>query len=445
METPSSFLGRNLTVVLSLLILLVGGCTKEKVIIKYREFPPPVTKLSPANGDTLSSRIPTFVWNSVTEAILYELQLDDATSFFSNLLAVQVTDTTYTSTDSLVDDTYYWRVRAKNSEDLWGEWSQTWSFRVMNRPYYLLSETPTYGYPQEVVVVGDRAYIADDEADLTIIDISDRAAPVVLVNLNTTPFQDYAVDVYISPDTNYAFVADMDNRVQVFDIAEPIDPDSAFIYNLFSFSETNIHGVTGATFGDTAFFIFAASTYNRTINAAQLNLQNMPWATGYFFYLALPGFGNDVEVYRDHLYVAQGELGLAVFDLSDLHNVSQNPDAELDTQGKALSVFLEGSYAYIADDWEGLAIIDITSPLNPSRVGDFNTDGRTKDVHVIGDLAFLADGSEGLKVIDVTDKANPLFVMEYSTPYAYGIFADQEYIYLVDRNWGLLIFTEGDL
>ncbi|KPJ50386.1 MAG: hypothetical protein AMJ41_01415 [candidate division Zixibacteria bacterium DG_27] len=424
---------------------MIGGCTKEKVIIKYRDFPPEVTKLSPVNGDTLDSRTPTYIWNSVDDAILYELQLDDATSFFNNLLSVQTADTAYTSADSLVDDTYYWRVRAKNSEDLWGDWSQTWSFRVMNRPYYLLSQTPTYGYPQEVVVVGDRAYIADDEADLTIIDVTDRASPAILVNLNTTPFRDYALDVYVSPDTNYAFVADMDYRVQVFDISEPIDPDSAFIYNLFSFSETNIHGVTGATFGDTAFYIFAASTYNRTISAAQLDLNNMPWATGHFFYLALPGFGNDVEVCGDYLYVAQGELGLAVFDLSDLHDVSQTPDAESDTQGKALSVFLKGDYAYIADDWEGLSIIDITNPLNPSLAGNFNTDGRTKDVHVIGNVAFLADGGEGLKVVDVTDKTNPTFVMEYDTPYAYGIFADQEYVYLVDRNWGLLIFTEADL
>lgn len=441
MESAKSFLKISVAVVLCLLILLLGGCTKEKTIIKYRDFPAEVAKISPANGDTLSSRTPTFVWNSLDEVVSYELQLDNATSFFGLILSAQTGDTTYTPTDSLPDDTYYWRVRARNSDDLWGDWSPTWSFRVMNRPYHLLSQTPTYGYPQEVVIIGDRAYIADDEAGLTIVDLSDRASPTVLGNLNTAPFRDYAVDVYISPDTAYAFLADMDYRVQVFDIREPIDPDSAFIYTIFPHTEVNIHGVTGKSFNDTL-YIFASSTYNRKINVAMLNPNDMPWLLGYPFYMELPGFGNDLVISGNYLYVAQGELGLAVFDLSDLQNVSRSPDAELDTQGKALSVFVAGEFAYIADDWEGLSIIDISNPLNPTLAGNFNTDGRTKDVHVVGNLAFLADGSQGLKIIDVTDKANPSFVMQYDTQYAYGISADQNYVYLVDRNWGLLIFTE---
>jgi hypothetical protein len=442
MEALKFLLRMGLVAALSLMGVLMGGCTKEKTIIRYRDFPSEATKISPANGDTLDSRTPTFVWNPVDEAVLYELQLDESTSFFNLLLSVQTTDTSYTTIDSLADDTYYWRVRAKNSDKLWGDWSLTWSFRVMNRPFTLLSQTPTYGYPQELVIIGDRAYIADDEAGLTIMDITDRASPAVLENLNTAPFRDYAVDVYISPDTMYAFLADMDYRIQVFDITEPIDPDSAFIYTIFPHTEVNLHGVTGKSFNDTL-YIFASSTYNRKINVAQLNPNDMPWLLGYPFYMELPGFGNDLAIYGDHLYVAQGELGLAIFDLSDLQSVSRTPDAQLDTQGKTLSVFVDGDYAYLADDWEGLSIVDVSNPLNPTLVGNFNTDGRTKDVHVVGNYAFLADGAQGLKVIDVTDKTNPSFVMQYGTEYAYGVFADQDYVYLVDRNLGLMIFTEA--
>jgi hypothetical protein len=43
-------------------------------------------------------------------------------------------------------------------------------------------------------------------------------------------------------------------------------------------------------------------------------------------------------------------------------------------------------------------------------------------------------------VIDITDPYAPNFLAAYDAQYAYGIWADTEYIYLADRDYGLLIF-----
>jgi hypothetical protein len=58
----------------------------------------------------------------------------------------------------------------------------------------------------------------------------------------------------------------------------------------------------------------------------------------------------------------------------------------------------------------------------------------------VGDYAFIADGSGGLKVIDVSVPDSAHFVAAYNTPYAYGVYADSGYIYICDRDEGLMIF-----
>ena len=58
----------------------------------------------------------------------------------------------------------------------------------------------------------------------------------------------------------------------------------------------------------------------------------------------------------------------------------------------------------------------------------------------MGNRCYLADGSGGLKVVDITDPYNPVFLAAYTTPYAYGVWADENYIYITDRDNGLMIF-----
>ncbi|MBK9137540.1 MAG: hypothetical protein IPM17_02055 [Verrucomicrobia bacterium] len=64
--------------------------------------------------------------------------------------------------------------------------------------------------------------------------------------------------------------------------------------------------------------------------------------------------------------------------------------------GYAEGVAVSGHYAYVADGWEGLQVIDVSDPAHPVRVGGYNTPGRAQGVAVSGHYAYVADGWGGL-------------------------------------------------
>ncbi len=78
-----------------------------------------------------------------------------------------------------------------------------------------------------------------------------------------------------------------------------------------------------------------------------------------------------------------------------------------DTPGHALDVAVAGSYAYIADGYSGLQVIDISNPAVPAIVGSVDTPDSAVGAAVAGAYAYVADGYSGLQVIDIS---NPRFV-----------------------------------
>ncbi len=61
-----------------------------------------------------------------------------------------------------------------------------------------------------------------------------------------------------------------------------------------------------------------------------------------------------------------------------------------DTPDHAHDVFVSGDYAYVADDYSGLQVIDISDPENPTLVSSYDTD-RATGVFVSSDYAYVAD------------------------------------------------------
>ncbi|MBN2425372.1 MAG: T9SS type A sorting domain-containing protein, partial [Calditrichaceae bacterium] len=62
-------------------------------------------------------------------------------------------------------------------------------------------------------------------------------------------------------------------------------------------------------------------------------------------------------------------------------------------------VAVSGAYAYVADEGDGLRIIDISNPAAPTESGFFDTGGSALGVAVSGAYAYVADGGDGLCII----------------------------------------------
>ncbi|MFX1426166.1 MAG: hypothetical protein ACFFBE_06910, partial [Promethearchaeota archaeon] len=60
-----------------------------------------------------------------------------------------------------------------------------------------------------------------------------------------------------------------------------------------------------------------------------------------------------------------------------------------DTTGNAYSVYVSGDYVYVADGDSGLAVIDISDPTDPGSPVYEDTTGSAFDVYVSGDYAYV--------------------------------------------------------
>ena len=64
-----------------------------------------------------------------------------------------------------------------------------------------------------------------------------------------------------------------------------------------------------------------------------------------------------------------------------------------------MNITINGNYAYMANGQYGLAIFDISDPINLGDPVYVDTSGNANDVIVVGNYAYVADASSGLAVI----------------------------------------------
>jgi len=405
-----------------------------------------VELIYPAMDTFVTANQPTFCWHSGSQAVRYQLQVSSSQIFISRTIDITTTDTTYTTISEIPNNTYFWRVRSVNQDTIWGDWSdaRVWSFFKSDYVDYInfRSSIFTYGVAQDVFVRGDTAYIADGQADLTIVDVSNKDNPSIIRNIDTLD-DDFARGIYIAPNDTvpYAFVADGDGRVQAIHTS-----DTSFLYNN-SFGDQNIENVTGSMIQDTSgtnlyiFSIRARSGFNQASLAIYQIVYDPVPRLGDNYYvnpIIMPSNPMGLCVEGNYVYLACSELGIVIVDITDIYNPVYLSDLIL--SGASMSVAVKDNFAYVAADRAGLFVVDVTDKANPAQLVQINTSGRAKDISIVGDYAFIADASGGLKVIDITVPAEAHFVAAYSTPYAYGVWADSGSIYICDRDEGLVIF-----
>jgi hypothetical protein len=99
----------------------------------------PPTLSSPANNAIDRNPNVTLYWNSITGVSYYDYEIDTTPNFNSSLLiAGYRTGSSFTTSNLLFGQTYYWRVRARSSSDTTA-WSSTWNFTVLTGPITLSS------------------------------------------------------------------------------------------------------------------------------------------------------------------------------------------------------------------------------------------------------------------------------------------------------------------
>ncbi|MCX8014802.1 MAG: hypothetical protein N2748_02170, partial [candidate division WOR-3 bacterium] len=115
------------------------------------------------------------------------------------------------------------------------------------------------------------------------------------------------------------------------------------------------------------------------------------------------------------------------------------------TPSNARGVFADKHYCYVADGRNGLVIINVSNPYQPTISTQLSLSGYANDIFIKDSLAYVACGEAGLAIVNIKDAANPVLVEYVKTSYAKSVIVpDNNYIYLADRDLGLIIIKQGD-
>lgn len=113
-----------------------------------------------------------------------------------------------------------------------------------------------------------------------------------------------------------------------------------------------------------------------------------------------------VEDSEDILYSAYSSIGSILYNIDDIGTI--------ELPGPGTSVAVQDNHAFVAAEYNGLQIIDITNPSLPASLGFIALSGRTTSVIAAEDLVFAANYDGGVHVLDFSDVTAPL---EYTNNY----------------------------
>ncbi len=106
--------------------------TLTKTLTPTLTFTPTATPIQISRANLFQTNTPTLSWTRISWAVAYDVQVDDTATFVSPTV-YPVTGSTSTIV-TLADGVYFWRVRAKDANNVFGAWSFVGSFVIDTIP-----------------------------------------------------------------------------------------------------------------------------------------------------------------------------------------------------------------------------------------------------------------------------------------------------------------------
>lgn len=158
---------------------------------------------------------------------------------------------------------------------------------------------------------------------------------------------------------------------------------------------------------------------------------------------------NNLFVSGNYAYVTDiySKEGIRIIDITN----PSNPSIVGSYNSGALGIFINGNYAYCAAYIDGLLILDVSDPTSPWLVGSYNPYSYSfisaEDVYVSGSYAYVAFGEAGLEIIDISNPEFPKSVWGDDINIdgsSIDIFGAGNYVYIIDDEVGLAIIDISD-
>ena len=226
------------------------------------------------------------------------------------------------------------------------------------------------GWVNDIVIDGDKAYLAHWSRGMVALDLTNPTEPESLGAFNTIGT---AIDVCKIGDLVY--VADFTNGLVILDVTDPASItqtgqiNQGITISVAAIDSVIYLGVSGiglltCTLADTA---------NPVIRDVD----------------SLNNDCNDILINGDHLLLSCGQAGMIIYDISN--RLAPDSVTAVNTAGSVNRVAVKDTIAYLADGASGLTAVNITDYANPQMIQTMNTTGNSNGVGFYDDYVLLAD------------------------------------------------------
>ena len=289
-------------------------------------------------------------------------------------------------------------------------------------PNILSKDTLPGSNMNEVLVKDGYAYFADGYDGLRVINVSDSTNPFETGYYIPTGYT-YSLSLYCdtllllgSVTTQYGH-----GGLWLINIKDPYDPYPLGCDTSFECAM------------DISYFSHYAyvSADCEGIKVIDFNNPSNPYIIGEFL---PPGFARNIVNTNIGPYIYTGEWwgnGLRTIDASEpTQPVTIDYDPIPD---QCKDVAIKGNYAYVANSYSGIYILDISDPNNPEEVSHYDTECLTYSIVIRDSIAYIAD-STSILLLNISDPSNPAKISELSLICdGFGLDLDYPYLYVISR------------
>ncbi len=254
----------------------------------------------------------------------------------------------------------------------------------------LISTGHSSGFAHQIYVYDEIAYIGDGSSGLTIIDCQDPQNPEILTNY----VGGYTWDVHV--ENNLAYIVNGFNNIgnpgfMILNVSDPSNPVQ--LSNSLTSGDTN--GVEIA--GNKAYVL-------KTEGLKILDISNSSEPQLIGQYAGPTGsFAIDVEISGNYAFLTFWNKGLQILDIEDPTDITLIGEYNEFNEFAFLSI--NDGLVYLAGMTGGIVVLNMTDP-NFSVVGSYSDTGKAYGILALEEYVFLADQEEGLKILEITTVSN---------------------------------------
>lgn len=158
-------------------------------------------------------------------------------------------------------------------------------------------------------------------------------------------------------------------------------------------------------------------------------------------------YAQDVFKKDNLLYMAQGEGGLEIIDITNPEDPQTISVTSEGARGYSSKVAMMDSAVYLAAGSFGVTTVDVSDPTAPTIPGSNSSEKPARGLHIMGDYMFVAVSEQGVKISDISVPLYPDPRGPIPTPgFAYGLTtsSDSAFMFVACGEMGMYIFDISD-